>query len=187
MFAYGSDVPVIAVRVAAMALVFGYGSLVPGADRPATLHGWRRVWGVAMENARDIPGYKHFEDPGTGDRPDVFVAFIDVEPAPEGEVNGALVEVDDGGLAALDMRERNYERRAVETDAGPAWTYVGSADGRARLTRGVRERRCVVADRYLERIRAGFARLGAHELERFEATTGPLPGPVRPLVVIPHT
>jgi gamma-glutamylcyclotransferase (GGCT)/AIG2-like uncharacterized protein YtfP len=170
-----------------MALVFGYGSLVPGADRPATLRGWRRMWGVAMENARDIRGYKHFEDPRTGERPDVFVAFVDVEPARDGEVNGALVVVEDDALAALDARERNYERRAVETEAGPAWTYVGSTDGRARLTRGVRERRCVVADQYLERIRAGFARLGAHELERFESTTPPPPGPVRPLVVIPHT
>jgi gamma-glutamylcyclotransferase (GGCT)/AIG2-like uncharacterized protein YtfP len=169
-----------------MALVFGYGSLVPGAHRPAALAGWRRIWGVAMENARDIPGYKHFEDPVTGARPDVFVAFVDVEPAPGAEVNGVLVEVDEAALAALDARERNYERRPVETDAGPAWTYVGSAGGRARLARGVREGRCVVADQYLERVRAGFARLGPEALERFEATTSPLPGPVHRLVVVPH-
>jgi gamma-glutamylcyclotransferase (GGCT)/AIG2-like uncharacterized protein YtfP len=169
-----------------MALVFGYGSLVPGADRPASLPGWRRVWGVAMQNACDIPGYKHFEDPVTGARPDVFVAFVGVEPAPGGEVTGALVEVEDATLAALDARERNCERREVATDAGPAWTYVGSAAGRARLARGVREGRCVVADQYLERVRSGFARLGPGALERFDASTAQLPGPLRRLVVVPH-
>jgi gamma-glutamylcyclotransferase (GGCT)/AIG2-like uncharacterized protein YtfP len=169
-----------------MALVFGYGSLVPDAVRPAILPGWRRGWGVAMDNSVEIPGYKHFEDPVTGERPGLFIAFVDVEPAATGAVNGALVEVADDALAALDARERNYERRRVDTDAGPAWIYVGTADARARLARGRQEGRCAVAGEYLERVRAGFGRLGTGELERFEATTGPLPGPVRRLVVVPH-
>src|ERR687894_1532691 len=39
--------------------VFGYGSLAAGfAGRRARLHGHRRVWGVAMDNRLDIPGYK---------------------------------------------------------------------------------------------------------------------------------
>ena len=46
-----------------MALVFGYGSLAePRAGRPLRLAGWRRVWGVAMDNRVTIPGYKYFLD-----------------------------------------------------------------------------------------------------------------------------
>ena len=26
------------------------------------LHGYRRQWGVAMDNRRDLPGYKHYTD-----------------------------------------------------------------------------------------------------------------------------
>lgn len=168
-----------------MALVFGYGSLVSHAGlRPAALAGWRRTWGVAMDNSADLPGYKHYEEPGTGARPELMVAFLDVQPAPGGEVNGAVFEADD--LAALDARERNYERVEVETSAGPAWIYAGTRDGRARLARGVAEGRCVVHRAYLMRVLAGFAALGPGELARFEASTGPLPGPLRDLVLVPH-
>ena len=166
-----------------MARVFAYGSLVSpdgGAPRPATLPGWRRRWGVAMDNAVDIPGYKHFE------RPAVFVAFLDIDPADGHEVEGAVLEIADAALPALDARERNYARVRVETSAGPAWTYVGSRQGRARLARGVREGRCVVAHQYLDRVRAGFAALGDGAMDRFERSTGPLPGPVMRLVVVPH-
>jgi cation transport regulator ChaC len=43
--------------------VFGYGSLLPAGVAalpagavPCRLRGWRRTWGVAMDNARDLPG-----------------------------------------------------------------------------------------------------------------------------------
>jgi hypothetical protein len=53
--------------------VFGYGSLVAplGLDLArarrregfvADLPGFRRVWGVAMDNRRDLPGYKCYVD-----------------------------------------------------------------------------------------------------------------------------
>lgn len=176
---YGRDVP----------RVFGYGSLVPaGAGaRIATLPGRRRTWGVAMDNTADIPGYKHFEEPGTAARPAVWVAFVDLEPAEGREVTGAVADVAEDELAALDRRERNYRRERVMTSAGEAWTYAGSPDGRARLRRAVYEGRCVVADEYLERVRAGYAALAPDGLERFERETGPLPGPVVPLRVVPHS
>src|SRR5829696_1992440 len=98
--------------------------------RPATLPGWRRTWGVAMDNAVDLPGYKHYEEPD-GARPALMVAFLDVEEADGREVNGAVFEVPD--LGELDRRERNYARTRVETSAGPAWTYAGTPAGRARL------------------------------------------------------
>lgn len=169
-----------------MPLVFAYGSLVGAAPvRPATVRG-RRTWGVAMDNAVDLPGYKHYEEPGTGRRPDVMVAFLDLDPEPgaDAEVNGAVLET--GDLAALDARERNYVRRAVETSAGVAWAYVGSPEGRARRVRGVAEGRCVVERAYLMRVLSGFAALGPGELERFERGAPPLPGPLVDLVLVPH-
>lgn len=113
-------------------LVFGYASLKISGARPARLPGWRRAWGVAMDNRLAIPGYKVYEDPRSGERPAVHVAFLDIVEDAAGVVDGVLLEAPD--LAALDARERNYDRREVLTDAGPAWTYVGSAEGRRRFT-----------------------------------------------------
>src|ERR1041384_4215239 len=94
-----------------MALVFGYGSLAgPGAGRPLRLGGWRRVWGVAMDNRVTIPGYKYFLD-GAGGRPAVCVGFLDVVPDPAAWVDGVVFEVAE--LGGLDARERNYARVAV--------------------------------------------------------------------------
>src|SRR3954452_9313466 len=73
--------------------VFGYGSLVEALDaggRAAHLDGYRRRWQVAMDNSRDLPGYKYYVDPRTGERPRVFVAFLDLAPDPRARVNGVL-------------------------------------------------------------------------------------------------
>ncbi len=77
------------------AYFFGYGSLVnrkthnfTGVQR-ATLKGWRRVW-------------RH-----TDLRP---VAYLTVVPDPAGEVEGLIAEVPDQDWAALDERERAYDR-----------------------------------------------------------------------------
>src|SRR6201986_1657222 len=70
--------------------VFGYGSLSarpgPAPTRElkqdgfvADVAGLRRVWGVAMDNRRDLPGYKYYTDAG-GRRPEVFVAYLDLVP-----------------------------------------------------------------------------------------------------------
>lgn len=135
------------MTAAAVDTVFGYGSLrVPGA-RPARLRGWRRTWGVAMDNRVAIPGYKAYEDPATGERPAVHVAFVDVVEDPAAAVDGALLEAAD--LALLDARERNYVRRVVRTDAGPAWLYVGTAAGRARFAAGLGAGTLVVDAGYL--------------------------------------
>ena len=113
-----------------MALVFGYGSLAdPGAGRPHRLAGWRRVWGVAMDNRVTIPGYKYYLDPA-GARPAVHVAFLDVVPDPGAAVEGRAIEVED--LAPLDARERNYRR----VEVGGIWVYVGLEAARARFAAG---------------------------------------------------
>ncbi len=156
--------------------VFAYGSLVADhGGRPARLGGHRRVWGVAMDNAVDVPGYKSYRMRADGRRPLVFVAFLDVEPAPDCATVGALLAVDDAALAVLDARERNYERidvtAAVAGARGTVWTYRGSAAGRARLRRGLRDGVAVVDRGYLDAVRVAFAALGLDD----DADPGALP------------
>ena len=155
--------------------VFGYGSLVlEGAGSLEMLPGHRRVWGVATDNVRRIPGYKTYLSRSNGNRVDVYVAFVDIEPDPSSVVRGLVRPVSEEELAELDLRERNYERvdvtDLIETDfGGPVWTYRGSAEGRARLDCGRAEGRAVVSKDYVERVHEGLRALGDGELERFEA------------------
>jgi gamma-glutamylcyclotransferase (GGCT)/AIG2-like uncharacterized protein YtfP len=161
--------------------VFGYGSLVGGHahGRVARLHGYRRVWGVAMDNARDLPGYKSYRLRSDASRPDVFVAFLDIQPCAGGVVTGVCLEVDDTALRVLDARERNYHRidvtAAIDEVRGCVWAYVGSDAGRARLREGRAQRRAVVSRDYLDGAIAGVAAIAAHEaadLERRTAEAG---------------
>lgn len=156
--------------------VFGYGSLVGvAAPRPARLEGHRRVWGVAMDNGVDLPGYKCYRRPGGGGRPAVCVAFLDIVEEPESHVDGALLAVDEVALRALDERERNYERVDVTARVpgapGTIWTYRGSGAGRARLAAARRDGRAVVVRAYLDAVRAGFAALRLDD----DADPGELP------------
>jgi dephospho-CoA kinase len=174
--------------------LFGYGSLLP-ADAaalppgavPCRLSGYKRRWSVAMDNARDIPGYKHYRTPD-GDRPDVMVAFLDIAPTPGALVNGAAIPVDEDELPGLDRRERNY-RRVDVTDAldrrlpgGSVWAYIGRPAARERAAAGRRDGRLVVSRGYLERVAEGFAVMG--EREAFERLTTPPLAPVADLVLI---
>jgi gamma-glutamyl AIG2-like cyclotransferase len=139
-----------------------------------------------MDNTRDLPGYKHYLDPETGDRPAVYVAYLDLVPDPRTAVNGVVFPVEDAALRELDQRERNYERRDVTAQLDPpiggrAWTYIGTAAARERLERG-RERGATVVDRvYFDTVRDGFAQLGPAELERFDASTDSPPAPMTAL------
>ena len=133
--------------------------------------GVRRVLGVAMDNAVDLPGYKWYRDPRDGSRPAVMVAFADLAEAPPGgpAVNGVLVPAPD--LAALDARERNYDRvdvtERIEEPPGRVWAYLGSTAGRARFAQGP----TVVVRGYVEAIQAGFRALGGAEHGAFLAST----------------
>jgi hypothetical protein len=146
--------------------VFGYGSLVVGAGVPARLQGRRRVWGVAMDNRVDLPGYKCYLAPD-GSRPEICVAFLDLAPDGAAGVDGLCLPVGPDALARLDARERNYERVDVTGDVaaaaplGRVWAYVGRADSRARFAAARREGRCAIAHLYLEQVEAGlYAVLG---------------------------
>jgi hypothetical protein len=155
--------------------VFGYASLVLENNGVLeTLPGHRRVWGVATDNVRLIPGYKMYLDRSDGSRPEVYVAFVDVEPDPSSSVTGLVRPVTEPELAQLDQRERNYDRvdvtELIGSDfGGPVWTYRGSTAGRARLRRGRAEGRAVVSQAYLEKVHAGLQPLGGGEYERFLA------------------
>jgi hypothetical protein len=179
--------------------VFGYGSLatrVPVPDRRrrpegfvADLRGMRRCWGVAMDNAVDVPGYKCYVEPG-GRRPAVSVCFLDIEPdpAPGARVNGVCLPVDAAGLAALDRRERNYERIEVSDRIAPhapgtrLWAYRGSAAGRARFTAAMRDGRAVIHGEYLRAVRAAFHALGPEEWAACAGSLDPCGVPVAELL-----
>ena len=172
--------------------VFGYGSLaIPPRGRPdrvvredgfvTDLAGVRREWGVAMDNRHDLPGYKYYTDAG-GQRPAVFVAFLNLRFVAEGDgsgVNGLCLPVDDAALARLDLRERNYERievsARIQADTGGArvWAYVGTAAGRQRLQTGRRKGTAVIDGGYLAAVSDGFAALGEAEHHRCEPSLRP--------------
>ena len=148
--------------------VFGYGSLAASCTGwPARLAGHRRVWGVAMDNTKTIPGYKFYRrrDGGAaGERPAVFVAFLDLVEDPAAATDGVLIAVDDDALVALDARERNYDRidvtAAVADARGRVWTYRGRSDARERLRLGRERGTAVVALDYVRGVRATLAALG---------------------------
>jgi cation transport regulator ChaC len=173
--------------------VFGYGSLTRYGEvtpmappRRCRLRGYRRVWGVAMDNSLDVPGYKHYlSDDGTT-RPDAFVTFLDLAPRTGEAVNGVLLPVEDAQLAALDRRERNYERREIgelldQSVAGRVWCFFGDVAARERFELGLARGAAIVDARYREAVREGFALLGASALAEFDASTDPPRCPIAPL------
>ena len=178
--------------------VFGYASLTArapvsrrredGGGFVADLRGMRRGWGVAMDNRVDLPGYKCYLRPD-GHRPALSVCFLDVEldESPEGRVNGLCLPVDAARLAALDRRERNYDRIDVSdridgADGIRVWTYRGSTAGRGRFRSAVHAGTAVIHAGYVETVRAGFQGLGPAEWAACAPSLAPGPLPVVDLV-----
>jgi hypothetical protein len=170
--------------------VFGYGSLVDvdsmaeylGRKLPAEawrichLHGYRRCWNLAMDNTVDIPGYKCYVDPLTKDRPQVFIAFLNIRPAQGHAVNGIVFRICRAELSLLDTRERNYERTDVTAKIVPrlpgrVWTYAGSAEAEERYRRGLHSQSGVIDQDYYERVRKAFLNLGSGALAEYELST----------------
>ena len=155
--------------------MFGYGSLAAEHARCpiARLRGFRRTWGVAMDNLIDIPGYKSYRLRSDGSRPAVFVAFVDIEDDAAGVVTGVCVPADATDLAALDDRERNYDRIDVTSHVdgrppGRVWAYRGSRAGRARLRDGLARGTAVVSRDYLDAVVAAIAAIAPDELARVD-------------------
>lgn len=172
--------------------VFGYGSLLSHNRSPALasaqtarLEGYRRAWNIAMDNTVDLPGYKYYRDP-TGERPRVFVTFLNLVPAAGHRVNGIVFEVTAADLRELDARERNYARievteRVTGASCGKVWTYLGTADARQRYENGRATGRAVVSRDYHDAVVRSFASLGADAAAEYTSTTDPPACPIREL------
>ncbi len=166
-------------------IVFGYGSLarLAAGGFAAELAGARRAWGVAMDNRHDLPGYKYYTD-SEGRRPRAFVAFLDLHfvDGAEATVNGLCLPVDDVSLAALDLRERNYERidvsDRIDARGARVWAYRGTAAARQRFAAGLSTGTAVIDAGYLRAVQAGFAALGDVEERAARASLDPGPIPV---------
>jgi cation transport regulator ChaC len=170
--------------------VFAYGSLLRdlggSLDRrlePCRLRDHRRAWNVAMDNTLTLASYKLYLSAADSSRPAVFVTFLNLIPDDGRHVSGVLFAVNAEELAALDQRERNYDRRDVtglidEHPAGRVWTYIGKPEAEQRFALGAREGRAVIDKAYLESVRAGFQLIAADALEEFDATTDPHGCPV---------
>ncbi len=160
--------------------VFGYGSLVDPASLARTLgreewvtedfpwvclEGYRRTWGVAMDNRRAIPGYKRYRGED-GSWPEVFVAFLDIEPAPGEQVWGVLARVTEDELHRLQRRERNYRLEAVgehivnRPPGAQVFAFVGLPEARERLAQGRRDGSAVIGRDYAQAVEAAFRRRG---------------------------
>jgi hypothetical protein len=133
-----------------------------------------------MDNTVDLPGYKYYVDAETGERPPVFVAFLDLADEKAEKVNGIVFPVDDMRLAELDARERNYRRAEVVVDpaaGGPTYAYFGTAAARERFATGP----TVIARAYIDVLRASFEQLGPRELIAYQDSTDPPSLPIREL------
>jgi hypothetical protein len=165
--------------------LFGYGSLAAHGAVPCVLRRHRRRWDVAMDNTRDLPGYKYFVDARTGERPAVFVSFLNLVRSPGDAVNGVVFPAGER-LPLFDRRERNYARHDVSRDLdeafdGPVFAYLGLDDARERFATGVRAGTAVISRAYHDKVRSDFAALGAEALARFDATTDAPAVPLRDL------
>jgi len=186
--------------------VFGYASLVGlregySADLeetplPGRLRGFRRRWGVAMNNWEGDGGAKHFVDRASGERPRIRVAYLDIYEDAGCAVNGLALPVDRERLEAIDAREVNYERveltAAFEPDGGRGalpdpprvFAYVGLDAARERCRQGAEDGDAFVSRDYAQGVRHAFAGLAPGALAEFDRTTDPLPFPERDLRVV---
>ena len=126
-----------------------------------------------MDNTRDLPGYKYYVDPETGERPAIYVAYLDLAPDPGARTTGIQFGVEPAALEALDRRERNYER--VELADG-VWAYIGTRAARERFERGRANGTAVVSRAYYEGVKEGLTQIGA--------SLDPPPVPMRSLTRI---
>lgn len=144
--------------------IFGYGSLVDIDHLKKYLHkdtfnegelyicklkGFKRVWNVAMDNCKDLPGYKYYteENQGVENRPNYFVSFLNIEKDSNHEIFGVLFQVNDTLLELLKKRERNYILENIKDSLDieikeEAYTFVASDEGRKRFENGKKKRNC---------------------------------------------
>lgn len=178
--------------------VFGYGSLVSPLSFGHTLgrelrHGvdffeaevadFGRRWNYGVIHTTGWWG----ED-GLSEEEWTIVA-LGVVPAAGETTNGVVGWVDDTELAALDRRERYYDRVDVTATAtvaggevsGPIVTYVPRAEAVGHYEAARDRGRAAIQQRYWELVDDAFAAFGEDRRERYHATTPDPDVPVLPL------
>ena len=171
--------------------VFAYASLVDPASAAATLGrpvelaamarlaGWRRRWSVARDNHASEKSFARADD---GSRPR-YCLGLNVEPAADDAAapNGALIEVGEGELRRLDLREIRY-RRVEVTDAlaelPGAIDRVFAYTARPERFAPTPPPGAVIIATYPRLVEAAFAALGDGHLELYRRTTERPPVPV---------
>jgi cation transport regulator ChaC len=168
--------------------VFAYGSLVsrssfqhtfgrrPEVVRPARLGGWRRRWSLLRDNLASEKTFSRSE----GNLPR-WVIGLNIERDEDlGEglaPNGALIEISDGELERLDVRELRYDRVEVagQLSGGEKFDRIVAYTARPEHFAAVPPEGAVAMAPYLRAVEAAFRALGESQWELFMQTTGPPP------------
>ena len=182
--------------------LFGYGSLVSrrsteqtlgrrltDGDGPirARLRGYRRSWS-AGSNRESHPERTFVQADGTE-----FVgtvAVLGIDEAPEASCLGAVVRIRPADVAAMLVRERNYQLIDVsdrvcwpgKPDACSVHTFRPSEASRARLTRADL---VVINENYARLVDEAFRALGPDDVRQYrESLAGAGEFPLVPLVAV---
>jgi len=167
--------------------VFGYGSLVSPESMANTIGRPVRTWAVAHLDGygrRWNYGSLHLRGDWHHEGLDVvsgLVVSLGLEASATESCNGVIVPVTDDELAALDWRERDYERtditdrvrREDDVTTTSVWTYVPRPSAIERYL-DARDRGCAgIRESYWELVGAAFAALGGDHHDRYLATPAP--------------
>jgi cation transport regulator ChaC len=165
--------------------LFAYGSLVspasfartlkrePSEPIPARLPGWRRRWSVVRDN---LAAEKTFERAGGGGCPP-WVVGLNLERDDGGDPgrapNGVLIEIGEGELERLDVRELRYHRVDVTAAVAEAsFDRVFAYSARPEHYSADPPDGAVAMAPYLRVLEAAFTELGDGQWELFLSTTG---------------
>jgi cation transport regulator ChaC len=177
--------------------VFGYGSLVspesfaetvgrplqPGVDfHEATLTGYGRRWNYGVQHTVG----RHVDSPHI----DRTIVALGIVPASGEAVNGVVGRVDERELAALDRRERHYDRVDVTRrvtvatstpHSQPIVVYVPRGEAIAHYEVARDLGLAAIEQRYWDLVDQAFAALGEAAHARYLETTPAPDVPVLPL------
>ncbi len=142
-----------------------------------------------MANSDPRHDSKHYVDPATMERPDIYVAFANLRTAAAGNCIGVAIPVTPTSLREFDEREVNYRRIDVSSLLSPsptrrAWTYVGLDEARDRFESGIRNQSVSIPTDYVSGIERGFSEAGPHVRAEYDASTDRLAVPQRDLRLI---
>lgn len=185
--------------------IFGYGSIVNLSSLLAflkknelhhddyeycNLMGFRRTWNIAMDNTKDIAGYKWFRDPLTKNRPDIRVTFLNIyESHHEDFVNGILFRVTKSELDRIQKRELNYDLLEI-TDRldikvpGRAYAFIGKEEAKKRFEEGCKTNKSVISEDYKTLIDDSFANISDEFFKTYNETTDEAGVPLQKLEAI---